>query len=687
MNLPTLLLALAAGGDDLLIADFEGRDYGAWKLTGRAFGSGPARGTLANQMHVEGFQGKGLVNSYFEGDASMGTLTSLPFTVERPFINFLIGGGRHPGETCLNLLVDGKPVRTATGEDAERLEWQSWDVTEFAGKPAMIEIVDRHAGGWGHINVDQIVQSEKPLRTAALSREILVESRYLHLPVRTGASKRRMRILQGETLVREFEIEVAGEEPSFWAFVDVGAWKGKTLRLEVQAPAGMLDVVAQGDALRGVDAPYREKHRPGFHFTSRRGWLNDPNGLVYHQGEWHLYYQHNPYGWNWGNMHWGHAVSRDLLHWEELPIAVYPRRFGDWAFSGSAVVDAANTSGFKTGAEDVLVAAYTSTGRGECILYSNDRGRTWTEFEGNPVVKHGGRDPKLLWHAPTKRWVMAVYNEDEKKRRIAFHSSPDLKTWTFHSFIDGYYECPDLFELPVTGDPAKSRWVLYGADGKYALGAFDGRTFIPDGDKHTLWYGNFYAAQTYSDAPGGRRVQIGWAQGVAFPGMPFNQQMNVPVELSLRNTDEGPRLFAWPVRELDGLRGPVRTWKDLALKPGANPLPEIEMELADLSAELRLGEARRLGFIVRGVPVVVDVAKGQLSCNGKTAPLGLSGGTIRLRILVDRGSIEVFSGDGRTVLSAATLPPPADRSLRAFAEGGEAQIVSLELAELSSTLK
>src|SRR6202789_961610 len=212
---------------------------------------------------------------------------------------------------------------------------------------------------------------------------------------------------------------------------------------------------------------YAEARRTQFHFTSRRGWLNDPNGLVYFEGEYHLFYQHNPYGWDWGNMHWGHAVSPDLVHWTELPIALYPREYGDWCFSGSAVVDRHNTSGFGSANAPPLVAAFTSTGRGECIIFSKDRGRTWTEYEGNPVVRHAGRDPRLLWHEPTKRWVMAVYDETAGARSIVFHSSPDLKKWSFESRIDGFFECPELFELEVSGDDARRRlWVLYAADGE-----------------------------------------------------------------------------------------------------------------------------------------------------------------------------------------------------------------------------
>ncbi len=684
-----LLAALCAGGDDLLIADFEEKDYGPWTVTGTAFGPGPAAGTLPNQMHVDGFLGKGLVNSYFGGDGSVGTLTSLPFTVERKAINFLIGGGHHPGETCINLKIDGKVVRTATGRDSERLDWESWDVAEFAGRTATVEIVDEHRGGWGHINVDQIVQSDRSMKASRV-REIAIEERYLHLPVRTGAPKRVMRIAAGDVVVREFEIEFADGEPSIWFFLDVQAWNGKQLRLEVAGPPDLqkaLDAVTQGSDLKGSAPLYQEKLRPQFHFTSRRGWLNDPNGMVYHQGEYHLFYQHNPYGWSWGNMHWGHAVSPDLVHWKELPIALYPAKLGDWAFSGSAVVDAANTSGFKTGGEDVLVAAYTSTGRGECIVYSNDRGRTWAEYSGNPVVKHPGRDPRLLWHAPTRQWVMAVYHEAGKTQSIAFHTSPDLKTWTFQSVIDGFFECPDLFELPVDGDASKSRWVLSAADGRYVLGSFDGKVFKPDGGKRTVWFGSFYAAQTFSNAPEGRRIQIGWARGTDFPGMPFNQQMNVPVELDLRTTEDGIRLHAQPVREAEMLRGTKKSWSNLSLPPFQNPLDGVKPDLADLQVSFRPGSAERLALDVGGAVLFYDAKKGHLSAGDLVVPAPPAGGKVLLRVLVDRGSVEVFANGGRAAACVPVKPAPNVKTFSLWALGGTAEVESLDVWELKSAWK
>ncbi len=691
MTTPALLLALLA--QDLVLADFDGETYGDWVAEGTAFGPGPAAGTLPGQMHVSGFRGRGLANSFHGGDRSTGTLRSPEFEIRRRTLRFLIGGGGFEGKTCLNLEIDGRVVRSAVGPNteaggSEELAPAGWDVAEFLGRKARLVAVDAATGGWGHVNVDDLVLTDAPPPVAGpASRELVVRKRYLHLPVRGGAPKRRVAALVDGLLVREFEIELAEQDPRFWAFLDVGAWTGKTLRIEVRGKStsqAALDAATQDDELRGAEPLYREPSRPQFHFTSRRGWLNDPNGMVYFKGEYHLFYQHNPYGWSWGNMHWGHAVSADLVHWRELPIAVYPARFGDWAFSGSAVVDAANTSGFKTGQEDVLVAAYTSTGRGECILYSNDRGRTWKEHEGNPVVKHAGRDPRLLWHAPSRRWVMAVYDEADKKQRIAFYTSPDLKAWAYASAIDGFYECPDLFELAVDGDAATRRWVLYGADGKYVLGAFDGATFVPDGGKHALWHGNFYAAQTFSDAPDGRRIQIGWAQGVEFPGMPFNQQMNVPVELTLRATPEGLRLFAMPVRELDRLRQRAQVRKDLVVRPGEDPLAGVQVELADVEIAFRPEGVEQVELRVRGTSIVYDVRRRQVSAKGKSMSLAPVEGRVRLRVLVDRGSVEVFGNGGRAALCAAALAP-ADRldgSLSVV--GGPLAVDLLEVHALAS---
>ncbi|HEY1186522.1 MAG TPA: glycoside hydrolase family 32 protein, partial [Gemmata sp.] len=516
------------------------------------------------------------------------------------------------------------------------------------------------------------------------------------------APVRRVKFLVGQATVREFDIELATDgKPDFWATADVSAFRGKKLAVEVLLPPDVkLSALAvPSDKWADAGRLYQEKHRPLFHFTSRTGWLNDPNGLVFANGEWHLFYQHNPFGREWGNMHWGHATSTDLFRWKEQGIALYPKKYGDWAFSGSAVVDTANTSGWGTKEKPPLVLAYTSTGRGECIAFSTDNGKTWTEHDQNPVVKHAGRDPKLIWHEKAKHWVMAVYDEAEKKQWIAFYTSPDLKTWTFASRIEGFFECPDLFELPVRevaadprlpdARPQRTRWVLYAADGKYVTGDFDGKVFKPEHEgKRQLWYGNFYAAQTFDHAPK-RRVQIGWAQGVTFPGTAFNQQMTVPVELTLhsRGADGGPRLSAAPVSELASLRDgkPVFESKPQEVK---KPLVLVEdADALDISLDVHWRAGGAFTLDVRGTKIVFDPTKWTLTCKGVTVPLVRDvapggGGTVRLRVLVDRGSVEVFTGE--TALSAAVVHDEKNRKVEFVPQGGLVMVGSAGIYRLKS---
>jgi fructan beta-fructosidase len=664
----------AADRPDILIADFEGDNYGEWKTTGTAFGDKPARGTLPNQMPVSGFLGKGLVNSYLGGDAATGTLTSPEFTIERKFISFLIGGGKYEGKTCINLLVAGKVIRTATGPNdkpggSEQLDWHSWDVSDQAGKKATIQIVDRETGGWGHINVDHIVQSDRKKAAETLSREIAIDKAYLHLPVKNGAPKRRVKIEVDGKTVREFEIELAEEKPDFLVFADVSAFRGKTLKASaiLMSDSKALEGFVASDDLPAKSELYTEKLRPLFHFTSRRGWLNDPNGLVFDGKDWHLFYQHNPFGKEWGNMHWGHATSPDLVHWTEIGEALYPKSLGDMAFSGSAVIDKDNTSDWGTKDSPPMVVAFTSTGRGECIAYSTDKGRTWTEYEKNPVVKHTGRDPKLVWHAPTKKWVMAVYDETGGKKQVVFHTSPDLKSWTKQSAIDDFYECPDLFEMPVVGEKGEKRWILYAADGKYLVGTFDGKMFTKESGKHQLWHGNFYAAQTFDNAPNGRRVQIGWANGVTFPGMPFNQQMTVPVELTLRKTADGLRVFANPVEELAALRESSQADPSTTLDEPKTL--STDADAFEVAFQFGIGTAKSVQLRVRGLSVDYNVAKQSLTCGKLTAPLKPMEGKIDLRILVDRGSVEVFANKGEVAMSSAHIASKPDRDVTATGNG------------------
>ena len=441
---------------------------------------------------------------------------------------------------------------------------------------------------------------------------------------------------------------------------------------------------------------YHETHRPQFHFTPRRNWTNDPNGLVYYQGEWHLFFQHNPTGIKWGNMTWGHAISTDLLHWTQLPNALEPDRLGT-IYSGSAVVDWNNTSSLQTGTEPPLVAIYTSAGSHaqppkpytQSIACSNDRGRSWIKYAGNPVLDHiagANRDPKVIWHAPSAQWIMALYLDGND---YALFGSPNLRAWT--SLCDvalpGVSECPDFFPLAVDGDAANVRWVFWGAAGCYRLGTFDGRTFTPEtGVLRAEWGANGYAAQTWSDVPeaDGRRIQISWMAGGKYPAMPFNQQFSFPVELTLRNTPDSIRLYRQPVRELETLRARTLRWEQRVVEPGANLIPETEGELFEVHAEVALGDAQAFGVLVRGHDLCYDAVKQEISALGKAAPLAPHDGVIRLQLLVDRTSLEVFAQDGLVTMSSCFLPEAADSNLEFYAKGGAVTLRSLEVYELRS---
>ena len=445
-----------------------------------------------------------------------------------------------------------------------------------------------------------------------------------------------------------------------------------------------------------IQTAYRETYRPQFHFTPKTNWTNDPNGLIYYKGEYHLFFQHNPFGIDWGNMTWGHAISTDLVHWKQLPHALHPDELGT-IFSGSGVVDWNNTGGFQTGDESVLVNFYTSAGSHapkevpftQSIAYSNDRGRSWTKYEGNPVIEHivgGNRDPKVIWHEPTQKWVMALYLDQND---YALFGSTDLKEWARLSDLQiPDTECPDIFELPVDDDPDKTKWVFWGAAGKYYVGNFDGTTFTPEDEAHRADYGaNFYAAQTWSDVPesDGRCIQIAWMSGSKPPDMPFNQQMSFPCALTLRTTSEGIRLHREPVAEIENVHTYTHAWSDLALKPGENLLAGLTGELFDIRAEIALNDAAAVGFDIRGEDVRYNVAEQQLTFLERSGPLAPEDGKISLQILVDRISIEAFGNAGELSMTSYFLPDLNNADIGIYADGGTAQLVSLKVHELKSS--
>jgi fructan beta-fructosidase len=702
---------LWAAEGDILIADFEGEDYGEWKAEGTAFGDRPARGTLPGQMHVSGFKGKGLVNTFLGGDGATGTLTSPTFKIERNYITFLIGGGAHAGQTCMNLLVDGKVARTATGPNdrpggSEMLDRANWDVKDLKGKQGALQIVDQATGGWGHINVDHIVQTDqkpKAPQFVRLAKEFTVENTYLVIPIKNGAKGTEITLQVEGTPVRRYGTELATspEDIDWYAFFTIEPYQGKSARVTVaRGTEEGFALVRQEDSVPGSETWYAEKLRPQLRFSQKVGWNNDPNGMVWLDGEWHLFFQHNPVGWKWGNMTWGHAVSKDLVHWQQLPNALFPGTMARGAcFSGGALVDHKNTAGWKAGDTDVLVASLTDTGAGEAMAYSNDKGRTFTWYEGNPVVKHSGRDPKVIWYAYDDKdtplddtakqlaghWVMAVFDQHkEHGRNIAFYTSTDLKQWQKQSHLSGYFECAELFELPVDGNADDTRWVVYAADARYAIGQFDGKTFQPEHEgKHQVHWGPYYASQCFSNAPDGRVIQIGWAR-IAMPGMPFNQTFSLPTELTLKTTPKGVRMCAQPVQELEMLRGEAESAGGRTLTPDEPVRFETKGQLFDILVVVQPTGASEIVLQFGADRVRYDVAAQRLD----EMPLALSDGKLIFRVVVDRPMYEVCGGEGDVYKTAPRKEPGTSiEVIQLSAGGGEAKIETFKVFPMRSIWK
>lgn len=369
-------------------------------------------------------------------------------------------------------------------------------------------------------------------------------------------------------------------------------------------------------------------------------------------------------------------------------------------FSGSAVVDHDNTTGWQVNDEKPIVCIYTSAGGSnpqsqgqpftQSIAYSVDRGQSWIKYDQNPVLGHihgGNRDPKVLWHAPSGRWVMILYLDERGK--FGLFGSPDLKQWTKLSdlLLDDGHECPDLFELPVDGDAANTRWVVWEGDGRYLIGQFDGREFRAESGPHRSKFGaHDYAAQTYSEIPAadGRRIQISWMSGGQYPGMPFNQQMTVPRVLTLRATPAGIRLHFEPVEQLKTLRSRQHTRRNVSLSAAPHALHDVQGLLFDIEATFELRDARAVGLEIRGQKVEYSAADRQLTALGRTAPLEPVNGQITLRILVDRASIEVFAADGLVQMASCFVPDPSDERLAVYATGSTAQVPLLQVWELKS---
>ncbi len=689
---------------DIVVADFEGDTYGKWKAEGEAFGEGPAKGTLPRQMQVSGFNGNGLVNSFFRGDRTTGTLTSPPIKVERDYLTFLMGGGGHPGKTCMNLLVADVIVHTITGDNtqaggSEELTPAFWNVKDLADRTITLQIVDAMTGGWGHVNVDHIVQTDRKPKVPSFARRekaFTVEHRFLIIPIQNkGKASGRIQLFVDDQEVRNYGLNIATsvDTTDWYAFFTIDAYKGQKARiLANKVTEEGFALVQQSNTIPGEDMFYQEPHRPQFHFTQKVGWNNDPNGMVYHDGLWHFFFQHNPVALPWGNMTWGHAISKDLLHWEQQPNKLFPNTMAVKAcFSGGATVDTKNTAGW---GKNTFVAFLTDTGAGESIAYSTDGGKTFTWYEKNPVVKHKGRDPKVIWYAYDEddkslndaaktlggHWVMVVYDEQkEHGRNAAFYTSTNLKDWTEQSHLPGYFECTELFELPVVGNGKSSRWVVFAADAKYAVGTFDGKTFTPQHEgKHQVHWGPYYASQTFDNAPHGRRIQMGWLR-IGSPG-PYNQHFSFPHRLTLRMTDDGIRMFVNPIREIEDLRTISNEAEARTLTADKSSRLRVGSDLLDVRLVVEVGDASAIDLKLPGRTIRYDVKTQKLN----DTPLQPVNGRISIQVLADRSLTEIVGNDGRVFITSGGPAKQDGGEVSVTARGGNAKLIVFEAHELKS---
>lgn len=486
----------------------------------------------------------------------------------------------------------------------------------------------------------------------AQQRVLTVDADYLNIPVSHCQPRVDVLFETEGTDPIPVQILLAADKPDYWVFRDVSQLKGKTIKITCPTAHPGLDKMFLADTIVGQSTLYKEKYRPQYHFTSRRGWLNDPNGLIYADGVYHLYYQHNPYDRDGATKHWGHAVSTDLVHWKELPTAIYPDSVGP-IWSGTTVIDYGNTSGFGSKKHPPMVAAYTvdlPDREIQCIAYSNDGGLTFTKYAGNPVIDshdqwntRDTRDPKLLRYGDN--WVMVLNERDGN----SIYTSPNLKDWSFRSHITGFWECPDLFELPVDNNPDSTLWVMYGASGTYMLGHFDGLTFTPLSGKHKYVGGSFYAAQTFNNMPESdpRRIQIAWAR-IEQPEPSFNQMMLLPTELRLVTTSRGIRLVSTPVAELDAICKPLGRWENLTQHQAEEVLNRCraESDLLRIKVTMHLSHATDAAIAIGGQRLV-DYDLNGTTVNGyHYSPDDPTSMDITADIFIDRTSVEVFIDNG-----------------------------------------
>lgn len=530
-------------------------------------------------------------------------------------------------------------------------------------------------------------------KSATQDLSINITRKYLNLPVSQKEDQAKMSFVVDGKPELNFVIRLAPSKPDYWVFYDVTPYIGKELKISYSGKPGGLSKIYQDDVINGQDSLYKESNRPQIHFSSRRGWNNDPIGMVFYEGEYHLFYQHNPFEREWQNMSWGHAVSRDLIHWEELPVAMVPDTLG-LIFSGTAVIDYDNTSGFGKDGIPPMIAIYTvdsPDNERQCIAYSLDKGRTFTKYAGNPVIASKEkwnskdlRDPCVFWYRPGKFWAMVLYERDGN----SIYTSSNLKEWKYQSHTTGFFECPQLFELAVDGDIKHKKWVMYGASGTYMTGSFDGKTFAPESGKYYYGNGAIYAAQTFNNIPDtdGRRIQIGWGR-IVHPGMPFKHMMLLPTELTLRTTKEGIRMFNAPIKEVDLLQENEAVWDNIDARKASEALQQFNNAVSwRIKTTLKLSHATDAGLSLFGQTLFkYDMNYNQI--NGLFySPEDRTSMEISADIIIDKTSVEVFVDNGAFSYAIERKAVPGNKDGFKFF-GNNIEIKSLKVYSMKSIWK
>ena len=497
--------------------------------------------------------------------------------------------------------------------------------------------------------------------------KLYCDSKYIILPVSHQVEKKCLKFYESGKLVYDLQIELDFIDPDVDFYLNVERFKGKEIELITEPDINLL--ITKSDIKYPIEENYKGKYRPEFHFTSQRGWLNDPNGLFYYKSCYHMFYQHNPVGCKWGNMHWGHAVSWDLVQWEEKEIALYPDDLGTM-FSGSAIVDSKNVSGLKENENDVILLYYTAAGGNDselsktqpftqCLAYSVDGGNTFKKYYKNPIVsfiESENRDPKVIYDSVTDNYIMVLYLAEN---RFSLLKSKNLLDWVQiqEVVLQGDAECPDFYPLPVDGDENNIKWVFSGASDKYLIGSFDGNKYFPEKEVKALQYGkNSYAAQTWSDVgiEDGRRIRIAWNR-FDIPSKPFNMAMGFPCEMKLKSFNDDVFLCAYPVKEIENVYSESFNAQNICLSLGEKFIKTLLKKTYDISLSISCPNEGSFVISVFGVEIKGNMNEKVLSCFDSLALLESFNSTVELRMLIDVNSLEIFINMGKSFMSIAHI--------------------------------